>query len=53
LDVKTPVEIKKAFRDAFVQRDYEKMERFCIGFLGGAMPQITDAKVYVVGDTTP
>lgn len=48
-DAETPREVKEAFRAAYLRRDHEMMERFCFGFLGGVMPEITDTKVYLTG----
>lgn len=52
-DVEMPREIKEAFRNAYVLGDHETMEKFCMSFLGGVIPQVTDKKIYVAGTSTP
>jgi hypothetical protein len=48
-NVETPRGVKEAFRAAFLRGDHEAMEKFCIGFLGGAVLQVSDKEVYLTG----
>jgi len=38
--ISTPVEVKKAFRDAYIRGDSEEMERMLWTFLSDAIPKI-------------